>query len=416
MPRKLFISHSSRTDANLRLLGDLCAQLEQPGQNYALVYDRKGDIKAGDDWYNRIDRWMAECHAAVILFSRAAIYESDWVRKEAAILSWRKELQKHFVLIPVLLDGLKPEVLETDLFGILRIDARQCVTGSNDPLALAKSIREALDKQQNLARCCSLEDDELSYEPLEGVVARLLTKAADADDLEDTVDALGLPRPSWPPDLKKQNALAVARHLFEKTDQSLSRFRGLLNRLPETPEKRRVQDLFRYLRALWVDPLAARSIPASRTAGSVVVLHGGRIGEFSAARYYERAWPLVKSPILVEVTCSREPEIHADIETYFTSGRELSKQARLTRVNDQTEPVVVLLPAVCLEQRDGGLLERLHRRYPKAMFVIGAESVTEWLPPHVEPLLPQLDRETETAAMNDFDNTKRYLDNMYQGD
>ncbi len=112
---KLFVSHSSRLDDvahkytrddhNWRLLEDTCRAIRQKyGGRVEVLVDKDG-LVPGEDWNHRLNLWLAECHVAIVLFSRRAIEKSDWVAKEAAILSWRAELDKDFTLIPVMLDG-----------------------------------------------------------------------------------------------------------------------------------------------------------------------------------------------------------------------------------------------------------------------------------------------------------------------
>ncbi len=81
----------------------------------------KDGLIPGEDWNHQLNLWLAECHVAIVLFSKRAIEKSDWVAKEAAILSWRAELDKDFTLIPVMLDGEStPEDLAKDFLGVSR--------------------------------------------------------------------------------------------------------------------------------------------------------------------------------------------------------------------------------------------------------------------------------------------------------
>lgn len=135
---KLFISHSSRLDdvehkytredRNWCLLEDTCAAIWQKyGDRVEVLVDKDGLIP-GEDWNHRLNLWLAECHVAIVLFSKRAVEKSDWVAKEAAILSWRAGLDKDFTLIPVMLDGEStPEDLAKDFLGVLRIDTNQCI-------------------------------------------------------------------------------------------------------------------------------------------------------------------------------------------------------------------------------------------------------------------------------------------------
>ena len=91
-----------------------------------VLVDKDGLIP-GDDWNHRLNLWLAECHAAIILFSKRAVEKSGWVAKEAAILSWRAELDDGFTLIPVTLKGESTaQDLARDFLGTLRIDCVLC--------------------------------------------------------------------------------------------------------------------------------------------------------------------------------------------------------------------------------------------------------------------------------------------------
>ena len=112
---KLFISHSSRLDdesvdsndpeknPNLKLLLEVIEDIKKEyGESIEILVDKdEHGLPAGIDWEKRLNEWLAECHAAIILFSKRAIENSNWVKKEATILSWRRELEKDFILIPV---------------------------------------------------------------------------------------------------------------------------------------------------------------------------------------------------------------------------------------------------------------------------------------------------------------------------
>src|SRR5689334_2751713 len=92
--RKVFVSHSSPDDASKARLKAFCKALSDKG--YAILVDYE-QIASADDWRKNIHEMLAECHAAVILFSRAAV-ESQWVIKEATVLEWRQSLDDDFRL------------------------------------------------------------------------------------------------------------------------------------------------------------------------------------------------------------------------------------------------------------------------------------------------------------------------------
>lgn len=421
--RKLFVSHSSKTPENLALLHELCAKLGARDTGCQVVFDQGGVIVGGADWYHAISRWMAECQAAVMLFSRAALYDSDWVKKEANNLAWRKELQQRdFILIPVLLDGLEPQDLERGLTGILNITVRQCIRGTNDAEGLARAILDAIAAQSPPGACRPIDPTEPTFEPQEGSVARLLDRAARADDLREVAQQLGVKLPTWPPDAGGQAALGLARYLLQEPATCVERLQEVLDAFAVhavKPDKRFADELLQHLRARWVSAEAARALPATAVARRGAALNGQHLGCYTAERYVERAWPLTRRRELVRVAAgSRTFEaIRRDIEDHFARGRMLAPEARTRRVNSHETPVVVLLPALCLEGKvPHRLLDELRQTFFKAVFLIDTgPAEPTWLPEDVTLLQPTLDIAMEQTQLDLFDDTQDFIDRRLYG-
>ncbi len=117
---RVFISHSAKEPEADQALTELAAALNKAG--HTVLLDREpGRLSPGIDWRQEIHTWMALCHAAVVLFSPHAL-ESDWVKKEATIMSWRKSLDKNFILVPVLVPPTKRADLDAKGFGPSDLD------------------------------------------------------------------------------------------------------------------------------------------------------------------------------------------------------------------------------------------------------------------------------------------------------
>jgi hypothetical protein len=121
---RVFVSHSAHKvdePATLAFLDDLVARLK--AESFEAVTDQK-DLRAGDDWVQRLYGWMGLCDAAVVLLSpRAVLRENSfWVPREVNLLLWRKALDPRFVVIPVLIGGLtKADLKDNPFIGNARL-------------------------------------------------------------------------------------------------------------------------------------------------------------------------------------------------------------------------------------------------------------------------------------------------------
>ncbi len=391
---KLFVSHSSKTKpANLALLKALCKRLDENITNFETVFDQKeGAITAGDDWYRAIDCWMGECNAAVILFSKDAL-DSDWVKKEAAVLAWRANLQPEFALVPVLLDGITPETLDKNLYGVLKIRATQCISSDGDVDALEAALRTALAKHStSIEASMNFDPSGASFDPLEGDLQRYAKGLSGGQELERIAEELQLPLPTWPPSKEDRVPLAIARHLLAQPKDALPRLHCVMKDIKPRPPEAHMQNLFCEVRSLWVDGEVARAIPASTTSNRTVGIMGEHVCEFTADRHIERAWPSGRAKthwkrVTVAATSRSETEVFNDIEDAFAGSRQGLSTARLLgRVNKSPVPVVVILPTGIFEGGDEQcLLTALTSRYPKAIFVVdcGPERPS-WIPEGVD--------------------------------
>ena len=419
MPFQLFISHSSKNNpANLTLLSEFCAALEKPDPVSGAclvetVYDRDGTIVGGDDWYQSIDQWMISANAAVILFSKAALFDSDWVRKEAAVLAWRQQLDPDFVLIPVLLDGLKPEALDKGLFGVLRIRERQCVTCDGDVAATAARVQRALSKN---APVLDREHPDLSgasLEPLEGVITLMLATVDERgrNAIAGAVQQLGLHRPGWPPQEHKRNALAIARYLLENPAAGLQRLNEVLVAAEPPLDSATERELFRKLRGIWVDRDVATTLPVAWQYGAALGLNGIDVEGFVAERYCERAWSLNDGWKLVRIGAQshRMEDVEKDIDAVISKGRPMDAERIRKRIRNSSKPYVLVVPLRLLSSAGGAAdIDALRKRYPGTLLIVDVGPThPQWLTPDIKPLVPELSadvEETQTDAFDDLDD------------
>jgi hypothetical protein len=136
----IFLSHSAKDPEAALALPSLANRLEQAG----LVpwYDKVRLELPGFTWRAEIDHGLQLSRAAVLVLSPSAL-ESDWVRYEAAVLSFRSRIAPHFRLIPLLLDGVTLERLGAAAWDPMNLTAIQA-TVADDRETKERAVVEAL--------------------------------------------------------------------------------------------------------------------------------------------------------------------------------------------------------------------------------------------------------------------------------
>ncbi len=360
---KLFVSHSSRLDDmdqehlsrdhNWKLLADTCALLRQEyGKSIEILVDQDPHgLYPGCDWEYRLNEWLAECHAAIILFSKRALTLSNWVKKEATILSWRHELDPNFTLIPVLLDGqVEPADLEKDLFGALRINTGQCVERAANATDIVEGIKDsAIGPPSALRTTTALTP----FDKIERAVSKLLADSADAQILREVWEGLGDSnhKPEWQPSEAGRFSQALARYILRDGDKCLTAFQRVLGNVDIAPDLQHAESLLKRIRSLWVKAEIAGQIPHVIGWKKCLAVNGGlltfsddilRTKHFTLDRLIERAWPETD---LVEVVTLAEP-----------AGPEAVKDKIRERFNPSRAPIPITLIDRKIKERDGDLI------------------------------------------------------------
>ena len=92
----VFISHSAKEGLALETLTKVCRALES---DFDVLVDRER-LKPDYEWREELHIWTKLCRAGVVLLSKHAVCESDWVKREATILGFRREDDPNFKLQP----------------------------------------------------------------------------------------------------------------------------------------------------------------------------------------------------------------------------------------------------------------------------------------------------------------------------
>jgi hypothetical protein len=194
---EIFISHACKIasdgeDPRLThardIRGRICAHLEAAGHKPLLDVE---SLKPGDDWRARLHRWLGECDGAVILFDSLSV-TSDWVRKEATILAWRRSLNDRLVLVPVFLGDFRAADLDEAGYGALDVARWQGASIEEAELAdvPVERVAAAFD------RLAPEEDDDNPMRIWLEDVSSLLADT-DAAHLNRARKALGVDDDDW---------------------------------------------------------------------------------------------------------------------------------------------------------------------------------------------------------------------------
>ncbi|MBM3525091.1 MAG: toll/interleukin-1 receptor domain-containing protein, partial [Alphaproteobacteria bacterium] len=138
MPKRIFVSHSSHDDAARNFIDELRAVLTSEG--YDVLVDRDGH-RPGEAWTPELHRWLAECDAAILMFSPDAL-ASDWVFKEATILTFRASVHRDVRLLPVRDPRVPTALFESKHWAPLQANLLQMIE-LTDVSGVAAAAKEA---------------------------------------------------------------------------------------------------------------------------------------------------------------------------------------------------------------------------------------------------------------------------------
>ncbi|MEN8180102.1 MAG: toll/interleukin-1 receptor domain-containing protein [Pseudomonadota bacterium] len=418
---KLFISHSSKTNASKQLLCNLCNALQANDNGCYVLVDKSGDIYPSDDWEQRLDEWLAECHAAVILVSEAAL-ESWWVQKEATILKWRWRLDPNFKhLLIVLLDDLQEDVFQQDRFKILNLPQIQFLTGHNDDSA---QIVAAIEKQLEKIEPADTAFDEMR-EAISDSLSDVKPKTMKRVCQKLQVDKRLGETPKWSGSDNTPQAAALARLILRKNESSLQTFNDVLNAIKPPIPADSAHWLYKTVFPLWVREEAAVLLPLSLIdeAGSSrrIAINGKKLFPFTAESFVRRAYPLDDDWVLIPIdsTKTQADAIAEEVRSYFrehiTGDFNASESDTDKEIRTFPSPIYILLAE---NVTDEYILDELQAFYPNAEFLlsVGAEMPADTaIPAKANPITPPLDIHLEERQNTQMKRARNLLNKLPGG-
>jgi hypothetical protein len=418
---KLFVSHSSKTGRSRKLLRKLCSSLQAHDNDWYVLVDKSGDIYPSDDWEKRLDEWLAECHAAVILVTKAAL-DSWWVQKEATILKWRWRLDPNFKhLFIVLLDGLKEDVFQQDRFKILSLAQIQFLTEhDNDPDKIVAAIEEQLGKIEPATTSFEVMKEAVS-DCLSAVNPRTLIRVCQKLDVEGRLDE----KIKWAGSDNNPQAEAFARLILRENESSLQTFNDVLNAIKPPIPGDSAHWLYETVFPLWVSGEAAALLPLSLIdeAGTNrrIAINGKKLFRFTADSLVRRAYPLDDDWVFIPIdsTKTQADTIAEEVRSYFrehiTADSSASDTVTDEDIRSFSSPIYILLAENITDEY---ILDPLQVLYPNAEFLlsVGAEMPADAaLPAKANPIIPPLDIHLEERQNTEMNRSRNLLNKLPGG-
>lgn len=315
---KLFISHSSvfeepsQADAHLNLVQETCQAIRQAYPNQIEILVDYDGLPPACEWRKRLHSWLYECDAAIILFSRRARDQSDWVKFEASVLSHRASREPGFKLIPVLLrDETEPNDLEQGFWRAISLAERQCIRSAQCAQEIVAGLNTPLGELLATQNHCSFGR---RFSVIRSLIADYCAKDEDKGlALREAWEAVAGPNdvlPDWPIEPIGRYSLALTIYIFHDAniesntkpglgapcfEDAVGRFRKVFRKMSHPFQSpKHIRD---YILPLWVHEQAACDLLEEQKSEHLVALNGNcillddpkfNIKSFTLHRYYQR--------------------------------------------------------------------------------------------------------------------------------
>lgn len=407
-PKKIFISHSTKTDENLVFLNAVCDALTN---DFEVLVDRR-TLKPSDQWHTCILEWMYECDAVVILMSKRALEESHWVLAEATVTSVRRRNEADFKLVVVPLDDVdEQQIQKHPIFGgVAGLQDFQFAPTCGDNDSTIVAITDALQHLQ------------VSRSPFGSFTTLIRQTLRNIDDeaLEEAIRHVTCTRlpAMWE---GRCRADVLARALFRGNATPLANLRELLEKLAHLVDDKKAWILLEMLKGIWVNAEAAAKLVEARENNVTVSINSVELEDFTGACYARNAWPYPKQ--IYTVAAGSHRTFPAIKQTLIDSvAKSMSNPRRAEkRLQEVKDPILLMFPPPELHSGDSDifpdedLLEQIKRDHPNVTIMLAAgteEENQQKLQHFAQPLTPPLRDGEENEQYDRYEDVIAYIDNQ----
>jgi hypothetical protein len=404
----VFVSHSSIDRALTERVCELLNATDDAGHAGFQVLVDFEDLRPNVEWPRRLIEWTVRCHAAVLLLTPDAVM-SDWVLKEATLLTARRTVNPDFKLFVVKFPGVDT-LLDDRGYCPLFLSMIQHV-GGLDPEAIAAAVRHNFRGPST----ASTPYDELVAE-LEGVLS------AAPDSTLDLVAAKldAIPASLTLDETDRQRAIhTIARHLV---CGQLGRFKGV-HEVVDAFRRTNVavvQHILNIVSPYWIEPEAAGRLPPLLEAlpRKAAAINGREVADFTAPLYIGRAHPVSALYQLIPIGGGAGDQLVAHVTAEICGFMKVRRKTSMTRDEDiiaelrDDHPVwYAVLPPPAPDQE---ALDELLDLFPTVTFILWTGEELSVDPPlaRVEWLKPPVNLAREKQARRDYRAATNVVDSM----
>jgi TIR domain-containing protein len=392
MAAKVFISHSCKDKEKKPPAGltkeaaaarakrlEVCRTLRQElykklkaDKRFEVFLDVRGGLKAGEVWREGLHTALRTCSAGVVLLTPESL-ESQWVLKEATILSWRAFVKTPPVVLIVFVLDVAQEEIDRRGFGALGLDAIQWIDIANPTQAgIKKAVNEAVAALKNRV-AQPLSDAELVEGPEEwirsfaGLLSRIIGTARTALELSwlrKMCDELQIP-PQDRDRFDDDPLVNIASHLLVADDNQVVRFL----RHAGVPDETQRKTLKEWLTGLWVDATpASRVLARSKPVIAIDATELVTVREYLIRACWTKVdWTRVAEPS--DATDGTDAAVLAEVKRALGSVVDIDTPAKLQADLEENGPAYVILGPSSTRP---SILDAVTAAYPGVTFLVAA--------------------------------------------
>lgn len=392
---RIFISYSAEGEEAKAVRDKLEAALQATDQ-YEVLLDVK-TLQPGDLWRNRINLWLGQCDAAIVLLSDTAL-TSRYVTYETSVLAYRSVVwDPSLLILPVLLGEVTLERLKASYLSPSQLDERQFVRGTPDEITT-----KVLARLQQMNFC--------ETAPVEKRARKLADQLLGVPEhfLRDAANRLQSPLPPVADDFP----LLLANRLLS-SGMTVEAARALLavrQGIPLSERAERTKTMTEIIASSWVDLRCVGRIPGIAKGQEPVRAFGLNATQWDVARMYvvgashdDPAGTWYEAPC-TGVFGENVEELIGEVRRVLVEKLTVSQDellAELQALDLTGQPVIVGLDGNGVDEK---ILIRLRQELPYVTFFLmtGTVQAAPWREDLVELLFPSLLEGDEASFLKQY--------------